>query len=293
MRWFRILLKQARRIALAAILGGLLAATLVRFSPGFGADVEDLSVGLSQESHAAIRAQRMADSNIVFFYGRYLTGTLRGDLGFARSLNRPVSELLKERLPQTVASVGWGMVVGIALAIGLALATVFWGSRAADAAADAWSGLLLSIPAAALALLFLWTGADGKWAIALLVFPHIYRYAKNVLLESATAAHVLSARARGVSAVRVLFAHIVRPALPQLLAAAGVSSTLAFGAAIPVEAICDSPGVGQLAWKAALGRDLPLLVTITVLVALMTMIVNSAADLLAASLPGASDDGER
>ena len=47
---------------------------------------------------------------------------------------------------------------------------------------------------------------------------------------------------------------------PQLLALAGVTVSLAFGAAIPVEAIADSPGVGQLAWQAALGRDLPVLV---------------------------------
>jgi ABC-type dipeptide/oligopeptide/nickel transport system permease component len=43
--------------------------------------------------------------------------------------------------------------------------------------------------------------------------------------------------------------------------------------------LCDTPGVGQLAWKAALDRDLPLLVNITVLVTLMTLVVNACADL--------------
>jgi peptide/nickel transport system permease protein len=80
-----------------------------------------------------------------------------------------------------------------------------------------------------------------------------------------------------------LISHIVRPAAPQLVAAAGISATLAFGASIPVEAICDTPGIGQLVWKAALGRDLPLLVTITVLVALMTMTMNAAADVVIAA----------
>jgi len=285
-RWIAILGKQARRIVLTAILGGLLAATMIRLSPGFGAGEEDLSANLSDQSRAALRAQRLRDANIARFYTHYLGGLVRGDFGFSQALNRPVSELLKERLPETLNSVLWGMATGLVLGLGLAVLSVSLHSRAADIAAGAGSALLLSIPAAALALIFLWTGCNGKWAIALLVFPHIYRYSKNVLAESAASAHVLAARSRGLSPTRVLLAHIVAPAAPQLVAAAGISATLAFGASIPVEAICDIPGIGQLVWKAALGRDLPLLVTITVLVAIMTMTVNSAADLMIAFRTG-------
>ena len=77
--------------------------------------------------------------------------------------------------------------------------------------------------------------------------------------------HVLAARARGLSELRILFWHVVPVVAPQLLAVAGVSVSLAVGAAIPVEALCGLAGVGQLAWQAALARDLPLLVNITVL----------------------------
>jgi peptide/nickel transport system permease protein len=69
-----------------------------------------------------------------------------------------------------------------------------------------------------------------------------------------------------------------------LLALAGVSVSLAFSAAIPIEAVCDIPGVGQLAWQAALGRDLPILVTITLLLALITRAANAAADIAIAGL---------
>ena len=67
---------------------------------------------------------------------------------------------------------------------------------------------------------------------------------------------------------------------PQLLAVAGVSVSMAAGAAIPVEALCGLAGIGQLAWQAALGRDLPLLVNITVLVTLVTLLANSGADVI-------------
>ena len=63
-----------------------------------------------------------------------------------------------------------------------------------------------------------------------------------------------------------------------MLALAGVSGIMAFGAAIPVETLCDLPGLGQLAWKAATARDLPLLVVLTLLITLLTQACNTAAD---------------
>ena len=57
-----------------------------------------------------------------------------------------------------------------------------------------------------------------------------------------------------------------------------MSVSIAFGAAIPIEALCDLPGIGQLAWMAATARDLPLLVAITFLVVAMTQVCNTASD---------------
>ena len=59
---------------------------------------------------------------------------------------------------------------------------------------------------------------------------------------------------------------------------------IAAGAVIPVEVFCDNPGLGQLAWKAALGRDLPLLVNITLAITLVTLIANRGSDMLIAML---------
>ncbi len=273
------LLRPARRILLTALLGGLLGATLVRFSPGFGVDEREMDSRLNAQSRQAIRAEHAADKNIVAFYLRYLAGLARGDFGFSRSLNRPVSELLKERLPLTLASLAYGVSGGLAIGLALALLTVWWRTPGSGFVPAILSGLCLALPAAVIALVFLWLGAAGRWAIALVVFPHVYRYAKNLLVAAYQSPHVLAAEAKGLSGTRVLFAHVFTPAAPQLAALAGISVSLAFGASIPIEVICDTPGVGQLAWQAALNRDLPLLVNITVLVALMTLVVNTLADL--------------
>ena len=278
-----LLLRQARRIVLTVLVGGLLGATLVRLGPGFGVDERELDSRLSAASQQAIRTERAKDSNIALFYVRYVAGFVRGDFGFSRSLNRPVAELLRQRLPLTLASLSFGVLGGATLGLALALLTVWWRAPGAAFVPALLSGLCLAAPAAIVALVFLWLGpwigAATRWAIALVVFPHVYRYAKNQLIATSQAPHVVAAEAKGLSSWRVLWAHILTPAAPQLAALAGISVSLAFGASIPIEVICDSPGVGQLAWRAAMDRDLPLLVTITVLVALMTLVVNSLADL--------------
>jgi peptide/nickel transport system permease protein len=275
---------------LTVLLGGLLGATLVRLGPGFAVDERELDSRLSAASQQAIRAERAKDNNLAVFYVRYLAGFVRGDFGFSRSLNRPVAELLKERLPLTLASLGFGVLAGASLGLALALLTVWWRAPGSDIVPGLLSGLCLAAPAAVIGLVLLrmgpWIGAAARWAIALVVFPHVFRYAKNQLVSTSQMPHVVAAEAKGLSSWRILWAHIFTPAGPQLAALAGISVSLAFGASIPIEVICDSPGVGQLAWRAAMDRDLPLLVTITVFVALLTLAVNSLADLALAGWKG-------
>jgi len=72
--------------------------------------------------------------------------------------------------------------------------------------------------------------------------------------------------------------HVVPLIAPALFALLGVSLSMALGAAIPMEALCDSPGVGQLAWQGALNRDLPLVVNLTLLITLATVLTNLLAN---------------
>jgi len=117
--------------------------------------------------------------------------------------------------------------------------------------------------------------APGYLAIALIVFPKIYRYSRSLLAQSLRiAAHHRRPR-RGLGEMRVLARHVLPVAGPQMIALAGVTVSIALGASIPIEALCGLPGIGQLAWQAALSRDLPLLVNLTVLVTLVTLLANS------------------
>jgi peptide/nickel transport system permease protein len=191
-----------------------------------------------------------------------------------------VRTLLRDRAPLTLRLLTTGLALAWMLALTLALSAAWLRLSVYDTLTTVISGTFLCIPAAVLALLSVLWNVPGSLAIALIVFPHTYRYARNLLVKAYSLPHIITARAKGLGEVRILFWHVVPVVAPQLLAVAGVSVSMAVGAAIPVEALCGLAGIGQLAWQAALARDLPLLVNITILVTLVTLLANSGADVI-------------
>jgi peptide/nickel transport system permease protein len=274
----RKIMWHALAIVATVLLGGLFSATLVRLAPGFDSDEAQLDPHLNSASVQALRQARLDQHNIFRFYFHSLQRAAHGDLGTSLSLGQPVSLLLRERAPLTLRLVGIGLLLSWAMA--MALSAAWLRVSAYDAVTTAISGTFLCIPAAVLALLSVLWNVPGALAIALIVFPSVYRYARNLLAKAYAMPHIVSARARGLSELRILFWHVVPVAGPQLLAVAGVSVSLAVGAAIPVEALCGLAGVGQLAWQAALARDLPLLTNLTILVTIVTLLANSSADVI-------------
>ncbi len=273
-------------IVATVLLGGLLSATLVRLAPGFDADEQQLDPHLNSASVQALRQTRLEQHNVFRFYFHSLQRAVHGDLGTSISLGQPVSVLLWERTPLTLRLVGLGLLLSWAVAMALALSAAWLRVSAYDALTTVISGTFLCIPAAVLALLSVLWNVPGALAVALIVFPRVYRYARNLLAKAYSLPHITMARAKGLGELRILFWHVVPVVGPQLLAVAGISVSIAVGAAIPVEALCGLAGVGQLAWQAALGRDLPLLMNITILVTAVTLMANSGADVIGHMLRG-------
>lgn len=268
------------------LLGGFFSATLVRLAPGFDTDEQQLDPHLSAASVQALHEVRRQDHNIFHFYLSYMNRAAHGDLGTSLALGQPVRTLLRDRTPLTLRLLALGLGLAWVVALTLALSASWLRLSSYDALTNFVSGTFLCLPAAVLALLSVLWNVPGALAIALIVFPRIYRYARNLLARSYSLPHIITARAKGLGEARILFWHVVPTVAPQLLALAGVSVSIAVGAAIPVEALCGLAGVGQLAWQAALVRDLPLLVNITILVTLVTLLANSGADVISHILRG-------
>ncbi|MFZ3343130.1 MAG: ABC transporter permease [Terriglobales bacterium] len=267
-------------IVALVLLGGLLSATLVRMAPGFDSDERELDPSLNAESIRALHNERAGEHDILVFYASYLRGALHGDLGKSHALGQPVGLLLRERWPVTLRVAGIGLLLGWLLASILAFSASLWQRPVYEIFGTTVSGAFLCIPAAVLALVSVILNTPGYLAIALIVFPKIYRYSRNLLEKAYALPHITAARARGLGELRILACHVLPVVSPSLIALAGITVSLALGASIPVESLCGLPGIGQLAWQAALSRDLPLLVNLTVLVTLVTLLANSSADVM-------------
>lgn len=274
-------LKLARKLAAVAatvLIGGLLTAALVRMSPGFDSDERLLDTRLGQASLDAVRAEHAANSNVLRFYTQRLAAMLHGDLGESPSLRRPIGQLIVDRLPVTAELIAVGVVGGWVLAFALALPAVLCRRRAASQLAGAFSTCMLCLPPAAVAVLIFTWGGPVRIIVALVLFPRLFDYCRNLLEDAYARPHIVTARSKGLPPARILLRHVLPVSAPQFLALAGVSVSMAFGAAIPVETLCDMPGLGQLAWKAAVARDLPVLICLTMLITVLTQLCNSASD---------------
>jgi peptide/nickel transport system permease protein len=276
--WLRQLVSRLAAWTAVLLLSGLLAATLVRMAPGFGMDERLLDARLTAASQEAIAREGQAQANIVAYYGGYLRRLARGDLGQSLSLGRPVNELLRERAAVSLRSGAAGLALAWTLAL-CGVAVLEWRrSRWMERGSALASGALLCLPAAVVAVGCVYAGWSAPAAIAAILLPRVFRYARSLAAAAAGAPHVFAAEAMGLGRGAILRWHVAAPLVPEMAALAGVSVSMAVGATIPVEALCDSPGVGQLVWQAALARDVPVLVNVTLLITALTTGANLLAD---------------
>lgn len=284
----KLLRAVARQCLLVVGLGfvaALLSATLVHNSPGYGVDARELDPRFNGESIEALRHKQSLGEGIGF-YARYMRSVLQGEFGTSEFLGRPIKELLVERYPVTRNSVLLALLAAWTTSLTCALVGIVLRGWFFETASSTAVSVLISLPAAVIALLFLYVRGPAFLAIALVILPRLYRYIRNLITHCYESPHILMAQASGLTARRVFIWHVVPNAAPPLIALLGVSVSMAVGASIPIEVFCDSPGLGQLAWQGALNRDLPLIVSVTFLIALLTLGANMVADLGSRTLTG-------
>lgn len=265
-------------LVLAVVVGGFLAAALVRYSPGFEIDANAWTPQISAATRAAMHARREYENELPRFYVRYLAMAVRGNFGESDSFHAPVSDLLRQRAGVTVGLLLWGVGGGMLLGGWLAWLAVWPRSGALAATSGTVSGLLLAIPPAVMALAFFLWDVPVALAAVLAILPRVYGTMRAVwggLYESGA---LLAARARGVGRGALAWRYVIRPAAAQLIALTGVAFVTAFGVLIPVEAICDVPGIGELTWHAAVARDLPLLCGLALIITFIVAAVASFGD---------------
>ena len=292
-----------RRLAFALIaLWAVSSATflLVRLAPGGPFDGERR---LPPAVEANLRAAYHLDEPLAAQYARYMGMLARGDLGPSfRQKDFSVNELMAQGLPVSL-TVG-GLALALALSAGVALGA--FAALRPDAPRDRtltlFATLALALPpivvAPALVLAFAvflgWLPAGGIGTARHYVLPVVAlalpfaaafaRLARGSVAESLAKPHVLTARAKGLPKMRVLFRHVLPSALIPVVSFAGPAAAAMLAGSVVVEQVFSLPGIGRYFAQGALNGDYTLVTGGVVVYAALVLLFNLLADLLYARL---------
>jgi peptide/nickel transport system permease protein len=253
---------------------------------------------LSAEQLAQARHYYGLDQGVLQRYLSLLWGVLHGDLGQSLSLNRPVTAILAERLPQTLALAGSAIVLSLIGGVGLAylaayvrwlpLKTLLARLPSFGVAVPVfWTGLLL-IQIFAFSLgWFPATGSQGFSSLVLpavtLAIPSAAVYAQVLLRGFQEVWHepyIVTAFAKGLSRSQVQARHGLRNAALPLLTLVGLQIGNTVSGAVIVETIFARNGVGRLVQEAVLRQDFPVVLAVVAVSAAAFVLINLLVDLL-------------
>lgn len=257
------------------LIGAVAAGALVRFSPGSDVDLREADPRFSSESLEALRQQREEQRRLTGRSLAYFRAWLSGDFGVSETRGVPVRDLLAERLPVTLRTVGFGAAAGFLAGTAAAAGLTLLVRRTPHRLTAGAFALLLSIPSGVLALFAVFSRTPVEIAVALAVAPRIFFFADQLLGPRKSAWWALVAHSSGIHPVRVLLVHLLPSIWPELAALGGLAVISALAVSIPAEVLSGNPGIGQLAWQSATERDVPVVIAVTVIMVVFSRAVTA------------------
>lgn len=301
---------------LAALIPTLLMVTLFAFFlQTQRVSAEDVAIrvlgpGATEESTAQfIEANGLGGS----FFSRYLdwiSGAVVGDLGTSFVNNTPVIDQVAQALPISLQLMLYAQLIALVIAIPAGVYAAYKANQPGDAVASTTALGLLSVPNFVLALVLVLVFAEQlRWlpatryeyfgeapiqhvrhmllpslALGLGLAATYLRLLRADMVTTLQESFITTAKAKGVSPRRVLWAHALRPSLFTLLTVFAVNAGALIGGALIVEIIFILPGMGNLIATAIVGYDFLVLQGAVVVLAVGFVLLNFLADLLYAAL---------
>ena len=267
----------------------------------------ELLARISQEQLDTLRHELGLDQPVPVRYVIWLGGIIQGDLGYSVVNNRPVADDLSARLGPTLLLMGVSMVVGIVLGILLGVVAGLRQYSWVDYLTTSFSVSFIAIPGFVVGLVLIYfLGATLKvlptsgmmtlgkpfsvadlaghmvmpvLILALHLAAQIARYTRASILEVIGSDYVTTARAKGLQGRVILWRHAFRNALIPIITIVGLTLPDLVAGAVITEALFGWPGMGQLAVKAAAGRDPALMMGVILVVATGVLIANLLTDI--------------
>ncbi|NNM96984.1 MAG: ABC transporter permease [Candidatus Dormibacteraeota bacterium] len=238
-------------------------------------------------------------------YFVWVSNLLHGNLGFSYKLDQPVASLLAQRIPKTLFLVGASLILAVLLAVPLGMLQAVRRNKPDDYVLTGLSFIFYSMPSFWLGILLIvvfsatlgWFPSEAPQdqfsvfsqlngmvlpvaTLTLVTLAFFSRYTRSSMLEQTIQDYVRTARAKGVSRRAVLFRHVLRNALIPVITLLGLSLGGILSGAVVTEDVFNYPGMGLLFYQAAVSDDFPVLLGVTVVVALATVLGNLIADIL-------------
>jgi ABC-type dipeptide/oligopeptide/nickel transport system permease component len=300
-----------KRICLAVLI--LFTVMLAMFAMVFLVPGDPASIALGPRATPELKAllvERMGlDQPVLAQLFNFFRNAVTGDLGYDVWSRRPVLDVILEVFPQTLilgaVSLGWALVLGIALGC---LAVIYRGTLL-DRSLGVLSVSMISVPSFVIALYSMlifsvwlgWLPAIGagrpgdigsqikalilpSFAIGITWVGYLARMVRASMLEVMGANHIRTARAFGLPERKVVLRYALRIAIVPTIAilAVGLGSILA--SAVFVESVFSRPGIGTLITGAVQKRNYPVVMGTVLFMTAFYLAVVTLADLLIARL---------
>lgn len=249
-----------------------------------------------------LRRELRLDRPVLMQYGEFLAGLPRGDLGTSFRSREPVAREIARRFPATLLLASTSVAVALLVALPLGVLSAMRRGTAVDYASGFAAMVSLAVPNFLLGPLLVLVFSiqlgvlpvSGYGTARHLVLPALTlgtgmaalltRMLRAALLEELGKEYVTAAAARGLSRRAAVALHALRNALIPAATALGLSFGAVLGGSVIAETIFAWPGIGRLLIQAIDARDYPLVQGCVLVIALCTVAVNLATDLLCARL---------
>jgi len=304
-----------RGLAGAAVVAGVIVLTFALLHAAPGDPVERLlGPTATPEQVAAQRRALGLDRSLPAQFGSWLGRSVRGDWGTSIATGRPVRDMLAAAWPPTVRLIALSLLLSYAAGIVLGAWQAARSGSRLDTALSVITVTLFAVPGYWLGLMLVmlftyWAGwlpafgaagldaeylsgwdrvVDGLRHLALplatltlIGVGGTARFVRGAMLEARSQPFVTAARAKGLGHLRLERHHVLRNALIPIVTLIGLSLPALFSGAVFVEAVFAWPGVGRVLVEAVRARDYPVVMAATTVSALLVVLGNLLADLLA------------
>jgi peptide/nickel transport system permease protein len=307
---YQILVRRLLLVIPTLLIVSMLSFAIMRAAPGDPVQMY-VAGGLSKgspEDIERIRENLGLNDPLPVQYVRWLEQAVQGNFGYSISSHRPVTELIRERLPASLSLMGISLLVSMTIGIAVGALAAVKQYSLFDYATTTFAVLGNSLPSFWIGMILIWVFAvqlgwlptgqmqsfmprDPVWldtvkhyvlpvfVTAFVSLIYWVRYQRASLLEVLHQDYIRTARAKGLGERRIILRHAWRNSLIPIVTLVGFSIANLVAGSYVIEVIFSWPGMAQFGFEAILKRDYPVIMGVTIFSSLFIIFGNLLADL--------------